>query len=471
MDANSHATAFALRSEQLPPQLQGIPASTALAIEGSMAVLDKYGIISFSTQAMSEMFKCSQHELKGRDIASLIPGLPLKTLTPGYNLSFANYWGNKGKLLKFKGHSANGERFPLVVSLNKLSIDNTSFILLQLLPGSEYAIPNDEEFGHLIESVANKTDVVMITDTSGVIQAVNAAFEQATGYTGEEAIGQPASLIKSGLHPPEFYEKMWQTLLAGNEFQAVFVNRRKNGEIFHEDKNIRPFIDKSGQITHFVSTSHCLSETLQTALLSLHHEAYHDTLTGLPNRHLFEDRLKQALSRAARHGENFSLVYLDLDNFKDINDSYGHAVGDEVLRTTATQLKACIRHEDTVARLGGDEFALILLDIHHHHDIEIVLTKILKSLAKGVDLGKQRIPILASIGVGIFPEDGLDSESLMMRADFAMYKAKSDGSHCFHFFNNDEFEGSTAKRRLADLLTAGKRLSSASCSSEQSARH
>lgn len=470
MDAHYDATAFSMAMEQLPPQLEGNPVPKVQTIEGPMAVLDKYGIVSFSTPAMGQMFKCSQRELEGRDVASLIPGLPLKTLTPGYNLAFADFWGNKGELLKFKGHSPNGERIPLAVSLNKLSIDNTPLILLRLLPGSEQTIPNGE-FERLIESAKNKTDVVMITDTTGIIQAVNDAFEQATGYSKAEVVGQPASLMKSGLHTPEFYSKMWHTLLAGHEFQAVFVNRRKNGEIFHEDKNIRPFIDKSGQITHFVSTSHCLSESLRTTLLRLHHEAYHDALTGLPNRHLFEDRLKQAFSRASRRGENFSLVYLDLDSFKEINDTYGHAVGDEVLRTTATQLKACVRDEDTVARLGGDEFALILLDIHRREDIENVLKKILQSLERGIHLGNKRIPILASLGANIFPEDGTDSESLMMRADFAMYKAKAEGGHGFHFFNKEEFEGSAAKKRLAELLTAGKRLNSAYCAGEQATRH
>jgi len=470
MDARYDATGSAMASEQLPPPQQGFSVFKTQAIEGPIAVLDKYGIVSFSTPAMGDLFKCSQRELEGRDVASLIPGLPLKTLTPGYNLAFADFWGNRGELLKFKGHSPNGERIPLAVSLNKLNIDNTPLILLRLLPGSEQSTLSGE-LERLIERAKNKTDVVMITDTTGIILAVNDAFEQATGYTREEAVGQPASLMKSGLHTPEFYSKMWHTLLAGNEFQAVFVNRRKNGEIFHEDKNIRPFIDQSGQITHFVSTSHCLSESLRATLLRLHHGAYHDPLTGLPNRHLFEDRLRQAFFSASRRGNRFALVYLDLDRFKEINDTYGHAIGDEVLRTTATQLKAGVRDEDTVARLGGDEFALILLDIHHRADIEKLLKKILKSLEQGILLGDKHIPILASLGANLYPEDGTDSQSLMMRADFAMYKAKSAGGHCFRFFNKDEFEGSSAKKRLAELLTAGKRLNSPSCTGEQSTRH
>lgn len=470
MDARYNATGSAPAGEQLPPPLQSLPASETQFPAGPMAVLDKYGIVSFSTPAMGEIFKCSQHELEGRDVASLIPGLPLKTLTPGYNLAFADFWGNKGELLKFKGHSPNGERIPLAVSLNKLSIDNTPLILLRLSPGSE-GCTQGNEFEQLVESARNKADVVMITDTAGIIQAVNTAFEQATGYSREEAVGQPASLMKSGLHTPEFYEKMWQTLLAGDEFQAVFVNRRKNGEIFHEDKNIRPFVDSTGKITHFVSTSHCLSDSLQATLLRLRHEAYHDALSGLPNRHLFEDRLKQAFSRAARRGDSFSLVIIDLDNFKDINDRYGHGIGDEVLRTAAAQLRACIREQDTVARLGGDEFALILLDIHRREDVETVLRKILISLEQGLNLGDKRIPILASIGANIFPDDGVDRESLMMRADFAMYKAKSAGGHRFHFFKRDEFEGASAKKRLSELLTAGKQLNAPPSPSAQATRH
>lgn len=437
MNAYSDATGASVAAEQQAGDPRRLFCTEGLAIESPMAVLDKYGVINFSSPSMGKLLNRSQNEIDGRDVASIIPGLPLKTITPGYNLAFADFWGRNGELLQFNGHSAKNNHLSLAVSLKKLCIDNTPLILLRLFPGNEQERLNDQ-LNRFIKSNAKKTDAVMITDTKGIIHSVNSAFEKTTGYTRDEAIGKPASLIKSGLHDNDFYKNMWQALHEGRDFQAVFVNRKKNGEIFHEEKHIRPFINGAGITTHFVSTSRCLSETLRTTLLRLHHEAYHDALTGLPNRHLFEDRLKQAFSRASRRGDSFSLVYVDLDNFKDINDTHGHTVGDSVLRTTATRLKACVRDEDTVARLGGDEFALIIQDVHSRRDIETVLDKIIKSLNQGTRLGKTRIPILASLGANIYPDDGNDSDTLMARADFAMYQAKAMGGHCFHFFDKEE---------------------------------
>lgn len=460
MDTNLNATLPIFEGQALSLPCAPQPIQRSTAIEGNVAILDKHGVVSFSSPALGTLFNCSPNDLEGRHVASLIPGLPFKTVTPSFNLAFADFWGTTGDRLSFKGHLPSGERIPLAVSLKKLSIDNTSFILLGMLPSQEHT-EHDGEFIRLIERTEAKAEVIMITDTSGIIQAVNSAFEKATGYSKEEVVGKPASLIKSGLHDPAFYEKMWESLRAGKEFQAVFVNRRKDGELFHEDKSIRPFIDASGTITHFVATSHSLSETLQTTLLRLHNEAYHDALTALPNRHLFEDRLKQAFSRSSRRGESFSLVYVDLDNFKTINDHYGHAVGDKVLHTAASRLRACIRDEDTVARLGGDEFAMILLDIHRREDVEIVLKKVLKSLNRGIRVEKKNLPIHASLGANIFPADGTDSKTLMMRADFAMYKAKSSGGNCFHFFSKDEYENADSKQRLDDLLYNWRQVKSA----------
>lgn len=440
MDSNLRATPAAAEQHALSAQRLSPPMAKSVAIEGNVAILDKRGVVSFSSRAFGALFNCTPSDLEGRHVAALIPGLPFKPVTPCFNLAFADYWGSAGDQLSLRGHLANGKRIPVAVSLKKISIDNTSFILLGMLPSRE-DVDDRDELGHLIESTEAKSEVVMITNTAGIIQAVNGAFEKSTGYSREEVLGKPASLIKSGLHRPEFYEKMWQALSAGREFQAVFVNRRKDGELFHEDKRIRPFIDASGTITHYVSTSHSLSETLQTTLLRLHNEAYHDALTGLSNRQLFEDRLQQALSQSARHGKRFALVYVDLDNFKAINDQFGHPAGDAVLRAAANRLKASVRDEDTVARLGGDEFAIILRDIQQREDVEAILYKVLKALNRGTRLNKKHMPILASLGANLFPTDGTDGKTLMRHADIAMYKAKASGGNCFRFFSRNEGDG------------------------------
>ena len=212
------------------------------------------------------------------------------------------------------------------------------------------AVRDSNHFQRLIRTFSEKDDAVMITDINGVIEYVNPPFESMTGYRQEEALGKSAGLVKSNLHGASFYAGMWDALRAGKEFRALFVNRRKNGEIFHEEKTIRPFVDANGTPTHYISTGRDVSERVQM-LLTLEHQAYYDSLTGLPNRQLFMDRLGQAIAHATRHGRNFTLLCVDLDEFKSINDTFGHAVGDDLLRTAAVRMKQCLREEDTADKV------------------------------------------------------------------------------------------------------------------------
>jgi len=409
-------------------------AASLSAVEPAVAILDKHGLISFSSPAMGDLLQSSREKLEGREVATLLPGLPFKEKTPGDNLAFAESWGREATWQKLKGCLPDGDSIPLEVSLKKLSMNADEYILLGIRPANEdfEAAP---ELDELIERARAKSDPVMITDTDGVIHFVNRAFEDTTGYSLKEVRGQPASIVKPGFRDAEFQGSMRETLLAGYDLRSIFSNRRKAGEIFHEDTHIRPFINRFGVTSHFVATGRGLSAALQATLLRLQREAWHDPLTELPNRNLFLDRLRQSIAHAARDGKKLSLVFIDLDNFKEINDSYGHAAGDAVLRATANSLSASVRDEDTVSRLGGDEFALILLNIHGAEDIELISKKIQSSLAEGVTFENRLIPIRASLGASIYPDDGFSGDALLKQADSAMYMAKSAGGLCLHFFS------------------------------------
>lgn len=413
----------------------GFPADSRPASEPAVALLDKRGIVSFSSPAMGNLFHTSQELLEGHEVSTLLPGLPLKKTTPGYNLAFADAWEHEATWRKLKGLSPSGDDILLEISLKKLSMNTDQYILLGMRPVKENLEPT-AELHRLIESTKARSDAVMITDTGGIIRFANAAFVEKTGYSLKEAIGQPASFAR-----PEFYDldlcgKIWETLLAGNDFHAPFSTCGKNGEVIYEDTHIRPFIDRSGITTHFVVTSRGVNEPLRLILQRLQREAYHDALTGLPNRNLFLDRLRQSFSQASRRSEKLSLIYIDLDNFKEVNDNYGHAAGDAVLRATASSLSTSIRDEDTVVRLGGDEFALILINVHCRDDVELVSNKILLSLTHGVRFKNRHIPIRASLGASIYPDDGDDSDAILQHADFAMYSAKAAGGHRLHFFRH-----------------------------------
>jgi diguanylate cyclase (GGDEF)-like protein/PAS domain S-box-containing protein len=287
----------------------------------------------------------------------------------------------------------------------------------------------DAEFRRYVEQCP---DAVLVTDPQGRIEYANPAFERMTGYRADELAGRTPALLKSGLHEADFYRALWAALRAGEEFRALFANRRKNGEPYYEDKIIRPLRDAQGRVTHFVSYGRDATERARE-FEKLAHAATHDSLTDLPNRGLFLDRLGQALRQAARRGEPLAVAILDLDRFRDTNNRYGHLAGDAVLQAVAARTRGCVRETDTVARIGGDELALILPGAARPA-AAAVLHKVVAANAAPVAYDGREIRATVSIGASVFPGDAEDEEALRKLADAAMYAAKAaGGSRClFH---------------------------------------
>jgi CRP/FNR family transcriptional regulator len=274
-------------------------------------------------------------------------------------------------------------------------------------------------------------EAALITDLDGVIEYVNPAFERITGFESGRAIGCCPSILKSGRHSSEFYGGLWSTLRAGHEFHGVLINRRSDGALYHEEKTIRPLFD-DGRITHFLSCGRDVSERV-AAVERLAYTAMHDSLTDLPNRGLFLDRVGQAIAQARRSGEPFALVLTDLDGFKSINDSLGHLAGDAVLRAAAQRLRLCVRTVDTVARLGGDEFGILLPGVADAAAAALVLRKIVDAFAE-LPLrleGGAAVALSLSMGASLWPADGSDEGALIAVADRAMYGAKRGGGRGF----------------------------------------
>lgn len=276
-------------------------------------------------------------------------------------------------------------------------------------------------------------DAAMLTDPKGVIEYVNPAFQAMTGFASHEMVGQTPAILKSGQHSREFYHRMWRMLSAGGEFCDVLVNRRKSGETFHEEKTIRPLFDPQGRVTHFFASGRDISQR-RVAMERLTHAATHDSLTNLPNRALFFDRLEQALGHARRRGERFTVALLDIDRFKTVNDSLGHAGGDAILRAAAQRLLNCVRKADTVARLGGDEFGLLLSGVDSHNATRM-LGKILEAFAAPVPFEGRKLPVSVSVGACLSTSDGDDGRVLLRLADEAMYRAKRGGGNDVHLLN------------------------------------
>ena len=409
---------------------------------------------------------------------------------------------------------------------------------------------------HQLSSAVEQTaDSVIITDSNGVIEYVNPAFELTTGYTRTEAIGKKPNLVKSGQHDAEFYRRLWQTLRRGETFREIFVNRRKDGSLYHEEKTISPLKDAQGQITQYVSAGKDITARIQAeglasrfgrildsssneiyvfdaeklkftqvnegarknlgysmeelrgltpldikpgfdragfeALLAplyqdnqdvlvfetehrrkdgtlypvevrlqlsraeippvfvaiildiserkrteerLNHLAYHDSLTGLPNRLRLLECLTQATAEADRHELLVAELFLDLDRFNNINDSLRNETGDALLREVATRLTSSVRHGDTVARLGGDEFTVVLANVAHVDDIARVVQKIMDQCRAPFRIAGQDLFVTPSVGITLYPLDDKNPEVLLKNADTALYHAKESGRNTFQFF-------------------------------------
>ena len=288
----------------------------------------------------------------------------------------------------------------------------------------------------LSQAVDQSANMVVITDPAGVIEYVNPKFCEITGYTRDEIVGRELWSMKSLDMPVATFREVWETLSAGNEWHGELHNRKRNGEFYWCLESISPVRDEHGNITNFVSVAEDISER-KHAETTIRHLAYYDPLTGLPNRRLFRDRLEQAKANAQRSGTSFGLMYLDLDRFKHVNDTLGHELGDMLLKAASQRISDCLRKGDTMARLGGDEFAVIVVDIGEQAHLARVAEKIVRAMQEPFELNGFELFSSTSLGISVFPGDGLDTEAIIKNADLALYRAKEQGRNNFQFFMAD----------------------------------
>ena len=280
----------------------------------------------------------------------------------------------------------------------------------------------------------NMLDSMFVTDINGTILRINNAFESSTGFSRKEVIGNKPSILKSHYHDDAFYKSLWENLIKNGQYTCEIFNRKKNGEIFVSIQNITSVRDKRGKIKYFISILHDITSR-KDAEKRITHMAHYDPLTDLPNRVLFEIRFDHALELAKRNKSKIVLAYIDIDGFKNVNDTLGHPVGDKLLQNIALILNSSTRQSDTVSRLGGDEFAIILENVKNIDEITPMIDKILKLLKKNITIDKQPINISGSIGISIYPDNGNDIDTLVKCADIAMYRCKNNGKNNFCFFD------------------------------------
>ena len=285
-----------------------------------------------------------------------------------------------------------------------------------------------QQFRLLSAAMSKATQAIFITKHDGTIIWFNQALSDMSGYSSQEIMDSKPHMFSSGNYEKGFWEDMWRTLLQGKIWTGDLLNRRKDGSLYSVLQSITPLYDGQGQITYFLCLQQDISEKKELER-KIEYLAYHDVLTGLPNRTLFNDRMRQAISQAKRDKTEFSLLFVDLDGFKEVNDTHGHAAGDQLLKMVAERLRACVREGDTVARLGGDEFIVLLRDLSADHGLKNVARKIIESIARPYALDVCRVHITASIGISRYPGDAILAEKLMSCADEAMYSAKHAGKN------------------------------------------
>lgn len=292
---------------------------------------------------------------------------------------------------------------------------------------------------------------IVITNSEAEILSVNPAFTSITGFTGDEVAGKNPRILKSDLHDNFYFDNMWRSLTTTGHWASEIWNRHKDGKAYPEWLSISAIRDLNGNTTHYVGIFHDISDIKRQEEL-IKYQAYHDALTGLPNRILLKSRIDKAIAHSTRNRNRFGVIFLDLDNFKNINDSLGHAIGDMLLKEAADRLRRIARTDDTVARLGGDEFIILVEDIADEKPSVILSRRIIQAFREPFCIKGNNLHVGASIGISMYPEDGEESDSLVKNADAAMYRAKEEGRQTFALFKPSLNESVARKLKIENEL-------------------
>ena len=416
-------------------------------------LVDRQGCIVHANQRMADMFGWPVQELIGMEYVALIhPNerelgrqkmLALLCSEVHFVDLERSYWRADEKA--FWGH-LTGKRF--------YGTEGEELGLVGVIADITERRCIEEKLKLVASVFTHAREGIAITDSQGVIIDVNDTFTDITGYSKEEALGQTPRMMKSNRHTREFYVDMWDTLFKQGQWHGEIWNRRKNGEVYAQMLTISAVSDTYGNIQHYVSLFTDIT-TMKKHQQQLEHIAHYDALTDLPNRVLLADRLKQAMAQTLRQGKQLAVVYLDLDGFKVVNDTYGHNVGDELLIILAKHMGEALREGDTMARLGGDEFVAVLVDLEEHQDCEPIIERLLQATSNVVNVGNITLQVSSSIGVTFYPQDGIDADQLMRQADQAMYLAKQSGKNRYFLFDIVQDVALKAQREnLEDILRA-----------------
>lgn len=406
-------------------------------VADGIITIDEKGLVESFNAAAERLFQYRASEVIGRDIKMLIPESYRRQhdqyLQRDHSCGERRCLGHGFR--EIEGLRKDGSCFPMDLSISEIHLGNEHYYIGIVRDITQRKV-SEIEMAKLSQAVEQSADTVMITDRNGIIEYVNSGFEEITGFQRRDVIGKTPNIVNSGEMDRTFYLRLWDSLKQGNIFRDVFVNKRKDGGIYYEEKTITPMRNSQGDITHYISSGRDITDRMRTHE-RLQYLAHHDVLTGLPNRLLFTDRLAQAIKNAGRSGGHIVLIYVDIDRFKNINDTLGHAAGDTLLRIVAKRLLKILRDNDTTARLSGDEFVVLLNGVLDINVIPGIVNKILYEISRPIDLDDHELFITASLGVAVYPNDSQEPYTLLKHADTAMYHTKQSGRNGYQFYTSD----------------------------------
>ena len=416
------------------------------ATANAIAITDNQAVIQWANPAYARLTGYALEETVGKRMRELIePGEQSSALHHALSRAILDGKVWRGEIVNKR---KNGARYHEEITITPVHTesDEISHFIAVKQDITERKL-NEE---HLLEAAAvmrNTHEGVLITDTTPKIIAVNNAYTTITGYSAEEAIGKNPSFLSAGRESETFYQAMWKDIGERGHWQGEVWNRRKNGESYPQLLTINTVYDDKQVPVRYIGLFSDITQ-MKKDLAQLEHLAHHDPLTGLPNRALIETLLQQGLEHAHRHAQQSGVLFIDLDHFKPVNDSFGHLVGDELLCAVTQRLGMRLREGDTLGRLGGDEFILLLSMLHDPQDAAVVARDFIAALNQPFHLsGGHEIFIGGSIGISLFPHDGESVSELMKNADAAMYLAKESGRNQFSFYTREL--NSDARDKLA----------------------
>lgn len=401
------------------------------SVSDAVCIRSADGLFLDVNRASAEMYGCKREEMIGQKIEAFLS----REENDWNKISCALEAANAGKPNRIEcvALRKNGASFPIEVSVS----GGQYFGKPAIIAVSHEITQRRAEEDKLREAAAvmqNTHEGVMITDASANLIAVNAAFSNITGYTQAEVLGKNPRLLSSGRQSKPFYEAMWKGLLEHGFWQGELWNRRKSGAIYPQLLTLNTIYNEKQQPVRYIGVFADITQ-LKENQAKLEFMANHDPLTQLPNRTLAESRLEQELELALRHKKPLSVLFIDLDRFKQVNDSFGHLVGDELLCSVAARLNARLREGDTLGRLGGDEFVLIASPLQEKQDAAIIARDFINALGEPFELSNGvEVFIGGSIGISLFPDNGTTVAELTRNADAAMYMAKESGRNQFSFY-------------------------------------